>query len=230
MNSFVKEKTKKNHNDLSDCPLLQRAVEAIKNQPVPKMPKTTAEAVKRACRKGNAAVWALMGVMLLLTIIEIISFFLNSAGLRPCLRDENQTAKAETISDTNAVLLQAASGPAFHPAGPDWLDELIEKIWLREASGRLEPPAGDGGKAVGPLQLHRCVIDDVNQFCGADYSYADRLCLEKSKQLARLYIELWLDRNKEELAVRIFNGGPRGWRKNATDKYWLDIQNRKGEE
>ena len=32
---------------------------------------------------------------------------------------------------------------------PDWRDELIDQIWLGDSSGRLRPPDGDGGAAVG---------------------------------------------------------------------------------
>ena len=220
MSGFVKEKIKKTHNGLFDRAVTLMRRDARRHR---KPPKSLLESIKTACRGGRAAVWAL----LLIIIIFVIVLSLTSAGLRPCLRKGNRTAKAETINDGKTALLRSASGPAVHTAGPDWLAQLIEKLWRKEASNGLEPPDGDDGRAVGPLQLHRCVVDDVNFYCKTDYSYADRRDLEKSKQIARLYIELWLDRNKEELAVRIFNGGPRGWRKKATDKYWQDIKNYK---
>lgn len=123
--------------------------------------------------------------------------------------------------------LEAAGGQVRRDTTrpPDyWLDELIEKIWQVESSGRLNPPDGDSGEAAGPLQIHKCVIDDVNRRYGMDFSYADRRDLDKSKQIAKLYVTMWLEFHKQEIAARIFNGGPRGWQKKSTDAYWLKIQ------
>jgi len=117
--------------------------------------------------------------------------------------------------------------PGILQEGSIWLDELIEKIWLTESSGRLDPPAGDGGRAVGPLQIHKCVIDDVNRRYRTNFSYADRRDLHKSKQIAKLYVTMWLDIHKQEIAARIYNGGPRGWQKKTTDEYWQRVQKQK---
>ena len=110
--------------------------------------------------------------------------------------------------------------PKFH----GWLDELIEKIWQVEASGRLNPPDGDGGRAAGPLQIHQGALDDVNKRYGTKFCREDLRNLKTAKLIARLYISRWMERHKEEIAARIFNGGPRGWRKKSTDEYWEDIQ------
>ena len=106
----------------------------------------------------------------------------------------------------------------------DWLDELVEKIWFVESSGRFNPPAGDGGKAGGPLQIHPGVIDDVNFYYQTSFTYEDRHDIEKARQIAKLYILFWMNAYKEEIAARIYNGGPRGWRKESTDDYWRKIE------
>ena len=110
-------------------------------------------------------------------------------------------------------------------AADDWLDDLIEKIWYVESSGRANPPDGDGGQAAGPLQIHKAVVDDVNRYYKMNFSYRDRRDINKAKQIAKLYMQLWMEKHKEEIAVRIFNGGPRGWRKKSTDTYWTKISN-----
>ena len=126
----------------------------------------------------------------------------------------------------------ASSGPLRMS---DWLDGLLEKIRFVESGGSGPLPAspselcrtstinGDNGKAGGPLQIHPCVVDNVNFHLGKKYSYADRYDLQKAKEIARLYIKLWLDKNKDEIAARIWNGGPRGWEKEATKEYWEKI-------
>lgn len=105
-----------------------------------------------------------------------------------------------------------------------WLVETIELLWQQESSGRLNPPVGDDGRAVGPLQIHMCVLTDVNKYYGTNFKSVDRKYLTKSKQIAAMYIAMWQEIYKREIAVRIFNGGSRGWRKTSTNKYWNDVR------
>ena len=107
---------------------------------------------------------------------------------------------------------------------PDWLDELIEKIWLVESSGRLNPPDGDGGKAGGPLQIHPGVIKDVNQYYGTEFTLDDRFDLEKSKLIAKLYITMWMEIQREQIAARIYKGGPAGFERESTLEDWCKIE------
>lgn len=104
-----------------------------------------------------------------------------------------------------------------------WLDALIESIWFVESSCRTTPPDGDGGEAVGPLQLHGCVLADVNNYYGTGFRASDARDLAIAKQIAAMYIRMWMDKRKTEIAARIFKGGPRGWRKKSTDEYWEKI-------
>ena len=107
-----------------------------------------------------------------------------------------------------------------------WLDDLLEKIRFVESGGSTSLAInGDNGRAGGPLQIHPCVVDDVNFYCDTNYTYADRYDLEKAKEIARLYINWWLKINREEIAARIWNGGPRGWEKESTEKYWEKVRN-----
>lgn len=127
----------------------------------------------------------------------------------------------------------------------DWLGDLIDKIRQVELGGgknnhgltrintdliSAESAAennvltGDNGKAFGPLQIHQGVITDINRYYGANYRIRDTCDIESAKEIARLYITMWMEINREEIAARIFNGGPRGWRKTETDCYWAKIQ------
>jgi len=109
----------------------------------------------------------------------------------------------------------------------DWLDKLLDKIWSVESSRELAPPDGDGGEAIGPLQIHADVLKDVNGKYGTKFTVVDLRNLETAKTIAHLYISMWMDKHKEEIAARIFNGGPRGWQKKSTDEYWEDIRKAK---
>jgi len=123
-----------------------------------------------------------------------------------------------------------AGGPvepdaAIHrPENYEWLDGLLDKIWTVESGRQLCPPDGDGGQAVGPLQIHCCVLEDVNMRYGTKFTRSDLREIKTARLIAQLYIRLWMNIYKEEIAARIFNGGPRGWRKKSTDAYWVKIQ------
>ena len=99
-----------------------------------------------------------------------------------------------------------------------------ESFWralhLVESSGRTTGPIiGDGGKALGPLQIHRDYHADSR--VAGDYSrVAD---LEYSKRVATAYLKryaptAWAAGDVETLA-RVHNGGPRGHLKPATKGY-----------
>jgi len=135
-------------------------------------------------------------------------------------------AKQDTGDNEIHIFSPTAAGPSIWANGPpenDWLDPLLDKIWSVESDGRLAPPDGDGGEAIGPLQIHQCVLDDVNEYYGTKIKRFHLRDIVIAKIIARLYIEMWMDRHKEEIAARIFKGGPRGWQSKSTDKYWRKI-------
>jgi len=106
----------------------------------------------------------------------------------------------------------------------DWLDTLLEKIVIVESGGQTDPPDGDGGLAVGILQIHHCVVTDVNRLYGTDFTDEDRRDIEKSKQIAKLYLTYWLNYHKEEICAKIWVGGPDGWMQECTENYWQKVK------
>ena len=103
---------------------------------------------------------------------------------------------------------------------------LINAIHQVETSGRLGPIKGDNGRALGPLQIHRaCWIDS-----GIPGTYEDCASLEYSKRVFRAYVARYATVARigravtDEDRARIWNGGPNGYRKAATVKYWNKVQ------
>jgi len=85
--------------------------------------------------------------------------------------------------------------------------------------------------AAGVLQIRRIFVDDINRIYGPPfYTYEDRWGTEKSKDMVQKYIrhygtERRLGRRPtNEDFARIMNGGPNGWRKQSTEKYWVRVQ------
>ena len=98
-----------------------------------------------------------------------------------------------------------------------------ESFWralhVVETSGRTGAIIGDGGKALGPLQIHRAYHADAR--IGGDYSRcAD---LHYSRRVVTAYLQryapqAWAAGDVTTLA-RVHNGGPRGASKPATVAY-----------
>ena len=99
-------------------------------------------------------------------------------------------------------------------------DSFWRALHLVESSGRTTGPIiGDGGKALGPLQIHRAYHADSR--VAGDYSrVAD---LDYSKRVVTAYLQryapqAWASGDVKTLA-RVHNGGPRGASKPATVAY-----------
>jgi len=115
---------------------------------------------------------------------------------------------------TIALLLAlCATAQAAPPAS------FFRALHIVETSGRTGPILGDGGKALGPLQIHKAYHADAR--IGGDYSRcAD---LDYSKRVVSAYLQryapaAWAAGDVGALA-RVHNGGPRGASKPATVAY-----------
>ena len=120
---------------------------------------------------------------------------------------------------TRLALLLALATTA-HAAPPE---AFWRALHLVETSGRHGPIVGDGGKALGPLQIHRAYHADSR--VAGDYSRVADLAY--SRRVATAYFKryapaAWAAGDVETLA-RIHNGGPRGHLKPATKRYGAKV-------
>ena len=97
-------------------------------------------------------------------------------------------------------------------------DSFFRALHVVETSGHIGPIIGDGGRALGPLQIHRSYHADAR--IGGDYSRcAD---LDYSRRVVTAYLQryapqAWAAGDVKTLA-RVHNGGPRGASKPARSK------------
>lgn len=115
---------------------------------------------------------------------------------------------------TLALLLALAATAQATPP-----DSFFRALHIVETSGRTGPIIGDGGRALGPLQIHRGYHADAR--IGGDYSRCADLDYSRrvvSAYLQRYAPQAWAAGDVTTLA-RIHNGGPRGDRKTATLAY-----------
>jgi len=101
---------------------------------------------------------------------------------------------------------------------------LLKAIHMVETSGRFGPILGDHGKALGPFQIHEEYWRD-SRVTGsysqcADYNYAVKVVTAYMNRFVPYYVRM---RDYEAIA-RTHNGGPNGYRHQATKKYWAKVK------
>lgn len=107
------------------------------------------------------------------------------------------------------------------------MEELLDAI--RKVESQNGKYLTGKNKEFGPYQMKNIVIDDVNRIlCKNIYEYKDAMNEEKSREICRFYIDYWAGkaglRGNIEAMARIWNGGPKGYKKESTIKYWNKIK------
>lgn len=106
------------------------------------------------------------------------------------------------------------------------LDSIIQVLKFVESENN--PKAiGDQGRSYGILQIQKIAIEDVNKRYGTNYIHQDAFKVNCAEEIFKLYVTMWSEHlyKKEkrkvrvEDIVRIWNGGPRGYLKDATEWY-----------
>jgi len=108
----------------------------------------------------------------------------------------------------------------------------IVKALIKVESNGNNHAIGDGGMAVGCLQIWNVVIQDVNRIYHTDYKATDRTDRKKSIEICRKYLAYWGKHYEKktgktctlEVLSRIWNGGPTGYKKDSTIKYWNKVK------
>jgi hypothetical protein len=110
---------------------------------------------------------------------------------------------------------------------PYSLDEILAAIRSVETGG--EPRGGrdargDGGRALGPYQIHRAYWLDA----GVPGRYEDCRDERYARRVVLAYFERWcptaLARCDAEVLARVHNGGPGGRSKTSTLPYWRRVK------
>lgn len=102
---------------------------------------------------------------------------------------------------------------------------LLDAIRQVESGGDNNA-VGDSGKAIGPYQIHRRYWQDA---CAYDRTLSERsyeACFdpEYARRVVVAYLRRYGKGLSDEQLARIHNGGPQGYKKAATKKYWVKVQ------
>lgn len=102
------------------------------------------------------------------------------------------------------------------------LGPLIAALITVESGGR-DNAIGDGGAAIGALQIHKGVVEDVNRLNHTNFRWESMTNRIAARKVCSLYLQEYANGRSQEYAARVWNGGPKGPTKHATDRYWQRV-------
>ena len=103
------------------------------------------------------------------------------------------------------------------------ISNLISALIIVESSGN-DLAIGDGGKAIGPLQIHRGVVLDVNRITGSSYRHQEMTNRAQARAVCEAYLRHYGKGASTEQLARRWNGGPRGDTRPSTEAYWAKVK------
>ena len=103
------------------------------------------------------------------------------------------------------------------------ISNLISALIIVESSGN-DQAIGDNGRALGPLQIHRGVVLDVNRITGSHYRHQDMTNRVAARAVCEAYLKHYGKGASTEQLARRWNGGPTGDRKASTVAYWAKVK------
>ncbi len=129
-----------------------------------------------------------------------------------------------------SIVLALAINP---PVGfdPTPILDAIEKV---ETGGQRDPAnaIGDGGKALGPLQIHRVYWVDAVDHDPSLVANGETYDSVRDRTYARRVVMAYWSRYAKswdaQTLARIHNGGPKGHTKRATLGYWAKVKAKLG--
>jgi hypothetical protein len=104
------------------------------------------------------------------------------------------------------------------------LTNLITALIAVESGGN-DMAIGDGGRALGPLQIHRAVVVDVNRITGSSYRWQEMTNRAQARAVCEAYLrhyvtEKRINRNPTVADfAKVWNSGPNGFKKTVSDNY-----------
>ena len=126
------------------------------------------------------------------------------------------------------ALALAINPPAGFNAAP-----ILDAIEAVETGGHRDPAnaVGDGGKALGPMQIHRVYWQDAVEHDPTLVANGETYQSVRDRTYARRVVMAYWSRyaktwSAEEIA-RLHNGGPaamKAKRKHLTDGYWAKVR------
>ena len=102
---------------------------------------------------------------------------------------------------------------------------------IRIVESNDDPNAvGDGGDSIGCYQIQKCYWLDAKEFSDLDGTYLDCYNRGYADRTVRFYMARYATERRlgrevtQEDIARIHNGGPNGYKKECTKKFWKKVE------
>ena len=102
---------------------------------------------------------------------------------------------------------------------------------IRIVESNDDPDAvGDGGDSIGCYQIQKCYWLDAKEFSDLGGTYLDCYNRGYADRTVRFYMARYATERRlgrevtQEDVARIHNGGPNGYKKECTKKYWKKVE------
>ena len=150
-------------------------------------------------------------------LLGLLPLFISSGNVKPL-----EVCYEETIIKLKPKHIQ--------PITKD--GDLLNALIFVESRGN-DSAIGDrhlvGNEAVGALQIRPIMVREVNRICkliGSHQRFAlkDRFDRQKSIHMFMIWREYHHKNDNAEVIARNWNGGPNGYKKDRTIKYWNKIE------
>lgn len=152
--------------------------------------------------------------ILLLSLFPVFISSNNIKPIEPCYEEVSIELKRKNIQPINTD------------------GELLSALIFVESRGN-DSAIGDkhlvGNEAVGALQIRPIMVREVNRICkiiGSHQHFAlkDRFDRNKSIHMFMIWKDYHHKNDSDETIARNWNGGPKGYKKDRTVKYWNKIE------
>ena len=110
--------------------------------------------------------------------------------------------------------------------------KLVDAMIQVESRG-IEDAVGDshlGAPSIGVLQIRPIMVKEINRILKEEvYTLEDRFSREKSIEMFEIWKNHYHKNSSDEVIARCWNGGPNGWKREATEYYWKKVTKARAE-
>lgn len=101
---------------------------------------------------------------------------------------------------------------------------LLAALISVESSGN-DMARGDNGKALGPLQIHKSLVQDVNRIHKTNFQWQRMTNRSEAVAVFTLYVRTYAPNGSDEDIARLWNSGPAyKSKRSSTDSYWKRVK------
>ena len=160
---------------------------------------------------------------------KLINYTLIPISLLSFIPLQTNDIKPETVAIQPAVEppLNILSDTLIIDLVPEISDRLVHAMINVESRGD-DSAFCASEEAAGCLQIRPIMIREVNRLLKRSgneerFSLTDRWSREKSIEIFDTWRSLSHPDDSDEVIARCWNGGPHGWKRTATDRYWEKV-------